>query len=417
MTERPLQHRDRVLERPSSCAYAASWPSDRATMRLLDCARPRRRLSSCSSLGRARARRGLHTRPRDRRSRARVMLVSQLAESFSTFAEELPRARRDRLPRRSLGEYAPRVRGAPVISELAVDRSASSACSLAVGTSSPSAITAAPRELWHAPPSGGRHVASALSRRRPPSARWPLMTQNRDSAPASCNRAALACGREPVERARRLSCSRSSRPSHSPGSRSSAGSAPLPRRARGSARRGAVGAPRPRPTSRAARPRTRGSSRASRSARSRVTDQALVDERLQGVEVGAGDLLGRLERAAAAEDGEPGEEPLLLLGRAARSSTRSSRAASAGARARRARRPSAAAGAGRAVRGAAPGESALTRAAASSSASGRSSRRRQISGTASSPGSRVRRRARSSQEEADVLVVHERRHRVLLLAA
>ena len=46
----------------------------------------------------------------------------------------------------------------------------------------------------------------------------------------------------------------------------------------------------------------------------RVPQQALVDERLQDVEARADDLLGRLEGAAAAEDREPGEERLLLLG-------------------------------------------------------------------------------------------------------
>ena len=58
--------------------------------------------------------------------------------------------------------------------------------------------------------------------------------------------------------------------------------------------------------------RTHGSSRASRSAR-RVAEQALLDERLQVVDVRVGDLLGGLERAAAGEDREPREE-LLLVG-------------------------------------------------------------------------------------------------------
>ena len=44
----------------------------------------------------------------------------------------------------------------------------------------------------------------------------------------------------------------------------------------------------------------------------RVADEALVDERLQRVEVGVRHLLCRLERATAAEDGQAGEE--LLLG-------------------------------------------------------------------------------------------------------
>ena len=53
---------------------------------------------------------------------------------------------------------------------------------------------------------------------------------------------------------------------------------------------------------------TRGSSRASRTGLVRAADEALVDERLERVEVGVGDRLGRLERAAAAEDREPREE-------------------------------------------------------------------------------------------------------------
>ena len=41
--------------------------------------------------------------------------------------------------------------------------------------------------------------------------------------------------------------------------------------------------------------------------------QALLDQRLQGVEFGVGNLLRRLQRAAAGEDRQAGEE-LLLLG-------------------------------------------------------------------------------------------------------
>src|SRR5207237_9917255 len=44
----------------------------------------------------------------------------------------------------------------------------------------------------------------------------------------------------------------------------------------------------------------------------RVPEQAFVNERLQGVEVRVHDLLSRLERAAAAEDGHPGEGRLLV---------------------------------------------------------------------------------------------------------
>ena len=42
-----------------------------------------------------------------------------------------------------------------------------------------------------------------------------------------------------------------------------------------------------------------------------VADEALHDERLQGVEIRAGDPLRRLEGAAAGEDGQAGEEALL----------------------------------------------------------------------------------------------------------
>ncbi len=45
----------------------------------------------------------------------------------------------------------------------------------------------------------------------------------------------------------------------------------------------------------------------------REANEALVHQRLERVEVGITDVLGRLQRAAAREDGEPGEQPLLLL--------------------------------------------------------------------------------------------------------
>ena len=67
-------------------------------------------------------------------------------------------------------------------------------------------------------------------------------------------------------------------------------------------------------------------------------DEALVDERLQRVEVGAAHLLGRLERAAAGEDRERGEEAAAPPRRAARTTSRAWRAASAGAGRRRGRR-------------------------------------------------------------------------------
>src|SRR5947208_14731463 len=41
-------------------------------------------------------------------------------------------------------------------------------------------------------------------------------------------------------------------------------------------------------------------------------DEALLDERLQPVEVTVRNLLGRLQRAAAGEDGQPPKELLLL---------------------------------------------------------------------------------------------------------
>ena len=43
-------------------------------------------------------------------------------------------------------------------------------------------------------------------------------------------------------------------------------------------------------------------------------EQALLDERLEGLEIGVADLLRRVQRAAAGEDGEPREEPPLLGG-------------------------------------------------------------------------------------------------------
>jgi hypothetical protein len=46
----------------------------------------------------------------------------------------------------------------------------------------------------------------------------------------------------------------------------------------------------------------------------RVAEEALVDERLQRVEVRFADLLGGFQRAAAGEDGKPPEKRLLLRG-------------------------------------------------------------------------------------------------------
>ena len=44
----------------------------------------------------------------------------------------------------------------------------------------------------------------------------------------------------------------------------------------------------------------------------RVAHEALVDERLQRVEIGTGDVLGGIERAPAAEDGQVCEQVLLV---------------------------------------------------------------------------------------------------------
>ena len=69
----------------------------------------------------------------------------------------------------------------------------------------------------------------------------------------------------------------------------------------------------------------------------REAQEALLDERLERVDVRVGDGLGRVERAAAREDREAAEEPLLVGRRAGRRTTRSSREASAGEARRRAR--------------------------------------------------------------------------------
>ena len=44
-----------------------------------------------------------------------------------------------------------------------------------------------------------------------------------------------------------------------------------------------------------------------------VSEEALVDKRLKDVQVGVNDLFGRVEGAAASEDGEAGEELLLAV--------------------------------------------------------------------------------------------------------
>jgi hypothetical protein len=44
-----------------------------------------------------------------------------------------------------------------------------------------------------------------------------------------------------------------------------------------------------------------------------MAKEALVDERLDDVEVGAAYVFGRVEGATACEDGEPGEQRLLVV--------------------------------------------------------------------------------------------------------
>ena len=110
--------------------------------------------------------------------------------------------------------------------------------------------------------------------------------------------------------------------------------------------------------------------------------QALVDERGDRVDVGAADLLGGLERAAAGEHGQPGEQVLLGRRRAGRGSRRSSPAASADAPALTGSRRRAEAVAARAVRAApaarapSPARPRARSQAAGSRAGGRSRRPR-----------------------------------------
>ena len=58
--------------------------------------------------------------------------------------------------------------------------------------------------------------------------------------------------------------------------------------------------------------------------------EALVDERLQRVEIGVADVFGGFQRAAAGEDGQARKELLLLEARAGRRTTRWSLSASPG---------------------------------------------------------------------------------------
>ena len=134
-----------------------------------------------------------------------------------------------------------------------------------------------------------------------------------------------------------------------------------------------------------------------------LAQEALVEERLQGVGVGAGDLLGGLVACSRRRRRRGGRRAAARPLRGGRTTTRSSRAGSAGGDRRRAR-PSAGRAAARACSSSCSGLKRAVRAAASSSASGSSSRRRQSSRTASlgaKPGSTARARAMKSATPSD----------------
>ena len=145
-------------------------------------------------------------------------------------------------------------------------------------------------------------------------------------------------------------------------------------------------------------------------------DEVLLDERLEDVELGVADRLGRLEREAAARTRPGAGRAPARPARAARSSTRSPRATCAAAPgASRGSRWRGAAAAGRAGRAARPGSSSATRAAASSIASGSPSSRRQISPTSRSGGSRARPPARARRRATSASSSGKRLDRVALL--
>ena len=130
-----------------------------------------------------------------------------------------------------------------------------------------------------------------------------------------------------------------------------------------------------------------------------AADEALVDQRLQLVEVGVADRQRRVKVEAAREDRRASGRRAVHPRRGARSSTRSSREAFAAAPGHPARRRSGAEARARGARARSSADSTETRAAASSSASGSPSRRRQISptaGLAENPGSTARARSRKS---------------------
>ena len=142
-----------------------------------------------------------------------------------------------------------------------------------------------------------------------------------------------------------------------------------------------------------------------------VAEEALVDERLQDVEVGLGDLL-RQPRACSRRRRPPAARTAAApRRRAARGSTRSSRAASAGAGRRRAP-PLSRSRRWESRSRICAGERTLARAAASSTASGRLSRLGRARRSSSS-----RLEPERVAEELDRLGFGERQHRVLDLAS
>ena len=159
-----------------------------------------------------------------------------------------------------------------------------------------------------------------------------------------------------------------------------------------------------------ARARTRGSSRASRSARRCARTRLLSTSDCERVEVGVADRLGRLERAAAARRRRAARRAAAPRRRAARSSTRSSRAASAGAAS--ASRPplSRSSRCAEALEDLRGREHARAR-------GGELERERQVVEAPAELRDRSSARARSTPraraEELDRLVAAERRHRVL----
>ena len=113
-----------------------------------------------------------------------------------------------------------------------------------------------------------------------------------------------------------------------------------------------------------------------------AAEQALVDERLEQVEVGVADRLGGLRRHAAREDGEPAEQ-LLLLGVEQLLAPRDRRVERALALGQSREREESSGSRWSSRSSSAAGSSTRTRAAASSIASGSRSTRSQIAAASS----------------------------------